>query len=162
MSRTGLIVNALWLQLGWWGCVLGAQDPWWLLLVVIGLLAHLWLCPAPRAELFAVMRVGLSGMLLDWSLGTQGLFIFQQTPLPLWLALLWLVLATGLRHSLAWAKRPVSRGVWLGLIGGPLAYCVGAPLAGVALPLGVVGTALILAPIWAIWLPLTLRLAEPN
>jgi hypothetical protein len=48
------------------------------------------------------------------------------------------------------------------LIGGPLAYCLGAPLAGVALPLGVVGTALILAPIWAIWLPLTLRLAEPN
>ncbi len=78
MSRSGLIVNALWLQLGWWGCVLGAQDPWWLLPVVIGLLAHLWLCPAPRAEMFAVMRVGLSGMLLDWSLGTQGLFIFKQ------------------------------------------------------------------------------------
>nr|BFE97346.1 hypothetical protein GCM10020185_78820 [Pseudomonas brassicacearum subsp. brassicacearum] len=113
------------MQLGWWGCVLGAQDPWWLLPVVIGLLAHLWLCPAPRAEMFAVMRVGLSGMLLDWSLGTQGLFIFKQTPLPLWLALLWLVFATGLRHSLAWAMRPVWRGVLLGLVGGPLAYCVG-------------------------------------
>lgn len=160
MSRAGLIVNALWVQLGWWGCVLGAQNAWWLLAVAAGLLAHLSFCPQPRAELRAVMRVGLCGMVLDWSLGALGLFGFAQTALPLWLALLWLVFATGLRHSLAWAVRPVWRGALLGMVGGPLAYCAGAPLAGVVLPLGIVGTALVLAPLWALWLPLALRLAD--
>lgn len=50
----------------------------------------------------------------------------------------------------------------VGMVGGPLAYCAGAPLAGVALPLGIVGTALVLAPLWALWLPLALRLADPH
>ncbi|EJL05157.1 MULTISPECIES: DUF2878 domain-containing protein [Pseudomonas] len=160
MSRTGLVINALWLQLGWWGCVWGAKDPRWLLAVLVGLLAHLMLCPGPRAELHAVMRVGLGGMLLDWGLGVLGLFEFSQLPLPLWLALLWLVFATGLRHSLAWAATPVWRGACAGFIGGPLAYCVGAPLTGVTLPLGVLGTALVLAPLWALLMPLALRLAD--
>jgi hypothetical protein len=160
MSRTALIINALWLQLGWWGCVWGAKDPRWLLAVLVGLLAHLRLSPQPRAELHAVIRVGLAGMLLDWGLGVLGLFEFSQPLLPLWLALLWLVFATGLRHSLAWAATPLWRGALVGLVGGPLAYCVGAPLAGVALPLGVLGTALVLAPLWALWMPLALRLAD--
>lgn len=160
MNRIGLLINALWLQLGWWGCVAGAHQPGWLLVVICGLLAHLAFSPTPKSEFYAVTSVGLCGMLLDWSLGAQGLFVFKQSPLPLWLALLWLVFATGLRHSLAWAIRPVWRGALAGMVGGPLAYCVGAPLAGVTLPLGVLGTALVLARLWGLWLPLALRLAE--
>ncbi|WP_434700490.1 DUF2878 domain-containing protein [Pseudomonas sp. D1-1] len=161
-SRSWLIGNALWLQLGWWGCVLGAQQPAWLLAVVAGLGVHLGLCPDPKSECQALLRVGASGMLLDGSLGALGLFGFDESPLPLWLALLWLVFATGLRHSLAWAGSPVWRGALAGMLGGPLAYCAGAPLAGVTLPLGVTGTALILAPLWAMWLPLAVRLADPR
>lgn len=160
MSRSGLLINALWLQLGWWGCVAGAHQPGWLLAVAGGLLAHLAFSPAPRAECHAVISVGLCGMLLDWSLGALGVFVFEQGPLPLWLALLWLVFATGLRHSLAWATRPAWRGMLAGMAGGPLAYCAGAPLAGVTLPLGSLATALLLAPLWGLWLPLALRLAE--
>ncbi|MBC3372618.1 DUF2878 domain-containing protein [Pseudomonas sp. SWRI92] len=160
MGRTGLIVNALWLQLGWWGCVLGAHQPAWLVAVVGGLLLHLTNCPEPKAECQAVLRVGVSGMLLDWSLGALGLFGFGDSPLPLWLALLWLVFATGFRHSMAWAGSRPWLGALAGMIGGPLAYCAGAPLAGVTLPLGVAGTALVLAPLWAIWLPLAARLAD--
>lgn len=33
MPAPWLIANALWLQAGWWICVLGAQRPWLLLLV---------------------------------------------------------------------------------------------------------------------------------
>jgi hypothetical protein len=53
-------------------------------------------------------------------------------------------------------------GVLLGLIGGPLAYFAGAPLAGVGLPWGTLGTALVLGPLWAAALPLALRLAAPR
>ncbi|KHK64742.1 membrane protein [Pseudomonas frederiksbergensis] len=160
ISRTALIANALWLQLGWWACVLGAHQPAWLAAVVVGLLVHLLRCPDPKAERLAMLRVGVSGMLLDWSLGVLGLFDFGDSPLPLWLALLWLVFASGLRHSLAWAGKKPWLGALAGAVGGPLAYCAGAPLAGVSLPLGTLGTALVLAPLWAIGLPLAVRLAD--
>ncbi|MDF0732392.1 DUF2878 domain-containing protein [Pseudomonas entomophila] len=159
MRRAWLLGNALWLQVGWWGCVLGARYPWLLLAVLAGLLLHLWLSPRRAAELGAVLRVGLLGCLLDASLGLFGVFDFAQRPLPVWLALLWLVLASGLRHSLAWARQPAWRGALLGLCGGPPAYLAGAALTGVGLPLGTLATSVLLALLWALWLPLCLRLA---
>ncbi|MCU1725098.1 DUF2878 domain-containing protein [Pseudomonas sp. 5P_5.1_Bac1] len=159
MSRAWLLGNALWLQAGWWGCVLGAQRPWLLLPVLIGLLIHVRYCDNPKAELAALLRVGLAGCLLDSGLGAIGVFAFDQTPLPLWLALLWLVLASGMRHSLAWAARPLWWGALLGMLGAPPAYLAGARLAGIELPLGNLNTALLLAPLWALWLPLCLRLS---
>jgi hypothetical protein len=47
----------------------------------------------------------------------------------------------------------------LGMFGAPLAYLAGARLAGIELPLGNLNTALLLAPLWALWLPLCLRLS---
>ena len=161
-SRAWLIGNALWMQAGWWGCVLGARHPWLLLLVAVGLVIHVAICPRPGKEATALLRVGVAGWLMDAGLGALGVFEFDQPPLPLWLALLWLVLASGLRHSLAWARKPMWYGVLLGLIGGPLAYIAGAPLAGVGLPWGTLGTALVLGPLWAAALPLALRLAAPR
>jgi len=153
------LVNALWLQAGWWLCVLGAQHPLLLWLVPLGIFVHLRLCPAPWAEAKALCRATLAGCMLDSLLGAFGVFTYTAWPLPLWLALLWLVLASGLRHSLAWAGRRFWPGALLGGIGGPLAYLAGARLADVALPLGPLVTALLLAPVWALAFPLLLRLA---
>ncbi|BBH45850.1 DUF2878 domain-containing protein [Pseudomonas sp. KU43P] len=158
-TSTWRLVNALWLQAGWWLCVLGAQRPWLLWLVPIGLAVHVGWCTSPRAEAKALCRVTMAGCLLDGVLGTIGLFAFTAWPLPLWLALLWLVLASGLRHSLAWAGRPFWRGSLLGAVGGPLAYLGGARLADVALPLGPLATGVLLVPLWALAFPLLVRLA---
>lgn len=157
--RLPLLANALWLQVGWWGCVLGAQRPVLLGAMAVGLLVHLGACRQRGEEGRALLRVGLAGCLLDAVLGWLGLFDFRGVLLPGWLALLWLVFASGLRHSLAWAARPAWGGALAGAVGGPLAYCAGAPLAGVGLPLGVAVSALLLAVLWAAWLPLMLRLA---
>lgn len=157
--RLPLLVNAAWLQLGWWGCVLGARHQALLATVAVGLLLHLGFCRQTKEEGQAILTVGLSGCLLDTLLGWLGLFNFGGELLPGWLALLWLVFASGLRHSLAWAARPMWRGACVGALGGPLAYCAGAPLAGVDLPLGLGFTALALALLWSAWLPLMLRLA---
>ncbi|MFD2640893.1 DUF2878 domain-containing protein [Pseudomonas japonica] len=159
MTRTWLLGNALWLQAGWWGCVLGARYPGLLLAVLAGLLVHLWLCRQRIAELRVLLIIGLAGCALDTVLGAAGVFDFAQRPLPLWLALLWLVLASGMRHSLAGLARPVWLAVLCGLLGGPLAYLAGARLTGVGLPLGMMATTLVLAPVWAVWFPLSLRLA---
>jgi hypothetical protein len=162
LSRAWLIGNALWMQAAWWACVMSERHPWLLLAVVAGLLVHVAACPRPGDEAITLACVGLAGCSLDASLGALGVFDFAQRPLPLWLAVLWLVLASGLRHSLAWARRPVWYGALLGLCGGPLAYIAGAPLAGVGLPWGTLGTALLLAPLWAVWMPLILRMAAPR
>lgn len=153
MGRAWLVGNALWLQAGWWACVLGAHTPAWLLVIPVGLALHLWLCPAPGDEAWALLRVALLGCIADSLLGLLGVFVFEAWPLPLWLALMWLVLACGMRHSLAWAGRVPWCGALAGLVGGPLAYLAGARLAGVELPLGAMGTGLLLAPLWALGLP---------
>lgn len=160
MSRTWLVGNALWLQLGWWACVLGARHPLLLIGVLGGLAVHLAGCPQPRAEAAALLRVAACGCALDACLGALGLFGFGAALLPPWLALLWLVFASGLRHSLAWAAAPRWRAMLLGAAIGPLAYLGGAAIAGVRLPLGEWRSALLLAPLWALWLPLCLRLAR--
>lgn len=105
------------------------------------------------------MRVTLAGCVLDSTLGALGVFGFDGWPLPLWLALLWLVLASGMRHSLAWAGRHWQIGALIGALGGPLAYVGGARVTQVALPLGTLETGLLLMPIWALALPLLARLA---
>lgn len=159
MPGSWVVANAIWLQVGWWACVLGAEHPWLLLLVIPGVALHLRLCPDINAEVKALLRVTLAGCVLDSTLGALGVFGFDAWPLPLWLALLWLVLASGMRHSLAWASRHCRLGALLGALGGPLAYVGGARLADVTLPLGAVVTGLLLMPIWALALPLLARLA---
>ncbi|MEX5503726.1 DUF2878 domain-containing protein [Pseudomonas putida] len=159
MPGRWLVANAIWLQAGWWICVLGAEHPWLLLLVIAGVAVHLRLCPDVNAEFRALLCVTLAGCVLDSVLGAMGVFGFDAWPLPLWLALLWLVLASGMRHSLAWAGRRWRIGALLGALGGPLAYLGGARLADVALPLGALQTGLLLMPIWALALPLLARLA---
>ena len=159
MPGRWLVANAVWLQAGWWICVLGAERPWLLLLVIAGVVVHLRLCPDVNAEVKALLRVTLAGCVLDSTLGALGVFGFDAWPLPLWLALLWLVLASGMRHSLAWAGRHWRLGALVGAVGGPLAYLSGARLANVDLPMGTLETGLLLVPIWAATLPLLARLA---
>jgi len=159
MSRRRLVANALWLQAGWWLCVLGAGTPLLAVLVIAGLAIHLSLCPDLHAEVKALLWVTPVGCVLDSTLGALGVFGFDTWPLPLWLALLWLVLASGMRHSLAWAGRHWRWGALLGALGGPLAYVGGARLADVDLPMGPLQTGLLLMPIWAVTLPLLVRLA---
>jgi hypothetical protein len=159
MGRRWLIANALWLQAGWWMCVYGAHHPWLLMLVPLGLALHLAGCPDRLGETYAVLRCTLAGCVLDSLLGALGVFRFDSWPLPLWLGLLWLVLACGLRHSLAWLGQPIWRAVLCGAVGGPLAYLGGARLADVELPLGAALTCPLLAVVWGLALPLLLRLA---
>ena len=116
---------------------------------------------------FVFTGIGLGlliGVTLDSALLHLGLFDFGQPRLlvPLWLALLWPLLASTLRHSLAWTAQPWWRASLLGATSAPLSYYAGAQLADVALPYGTVTTLLTLALIWAAVLPLLHRLAHSN
>jgi hypothetical protein len=148
------IVNALLFLLGWLACLLGGDGPW-LLLVGLVLAVHLLWTSSWAAEGKLLLSVFLAGSALDSFLLNLGLFDFgaPRTLIPLWLALLWLLLATTLNHCLAWSARPWWRASLLGASGGPLAYYAGAQIAGVGLPHGTWPTLALLALIWALVMP---------
>jgi hypothetical protein len=80
--------------------------------------------------------------------------------IPIWLALLWPLLATTLNHCLAWSARPWWLASVLGAIGGPVSYYAGTQLATVSLPLGFWTSMLILAAVWVVVFPLLHWLAQ--
>ncbi|NQD91980.1 DUF2878 domain-containing protein [Pseudomonas sp. CrR25] len=150
-----LIANALLFQIGWLACVLGGDSPW-LLLVGVALAVHLLWTSHWAAEGKLLLSVFLAGSALDSFLLNLGVFDFgaPRMLIPLWLALLWLLLATTLNHCLAWSARPWWRASLLGATAGPLLYYAGTQLAGVGLPYGTWPTMLLLALLWALLLPL--------
>ncbi|MFJ3486382.1 DUF2878 domain-containing protein [Pseudomonas sp. NPDC090202] len=149
------LANAALFQLGWFTCVLGGNSAWLLIPLAI-LLLHLRLSDHRHSEGRLLMTVFALGCVLDSALIKLGVFDFGDAGrvIPLWLALLWPLLATTLNHCLAWTARPWWLASLLGAIGGPLSYIAGTRLTHVQLPLGLWTSALILAVIWAAVFPL--------
>lgn len=156
------LLNAVLFQLGWFACVLSPQQPWLLLVPLLVLAVHLCWLSSWATEGKLLLGSLLIGVTLDSVLLHLGLFDFGQARLliPLWLALLWPLLASTLRHCLAWTAQPWWRASLLGATSAPLSYYAGAQLAGVALPYGTTATSTALALIWAVVFPLLHRLAR--
>ncbi|MES2821059.1 MAG: DUF2878 domain-containing protein [Pseudomonadota bacterium] len=151
-----VIVNALLFQLGWFACVLSPRYPVLLLVPLLAIAVHLAWVSSWALEGKLLVSVFLAGSALDTVLMHLGVFDFgeERLLLPLWLALLWLLLASTLNHCLAWTAKPWWRASLLGAISAPLSYYGGAQLAGVGLPYGTWPTLALLAGIWALALPL--------
>nr|WP_262417107.1 DUF2878 domain-containing protein [Pseudomonas sp. SH10-3B] len=145
------MANAVLFQCGWFACVLGGDGPW--LLVGLAVLAiHLLWISSWAQDGALIIRVTALGTVLDTLLRSLGVFHFSEPgPLiPFWLILLWAVLATTLRHCLAWSARPWWRAAALGAIGGPLSYYAGSQLAGVYFGYALLPTMTGLALLWAV------------
>ena len=148
------LANAALFQCGWFACVLGGNSAW--LLVGVAVLAiHLLWISAWSKDGQVILVITLLGTVVDTSLRTFGVFHFSMPgPLiPIWLILLWAVLATTLRHCLAWSARPWWRASLLGAVGGPLSYYAGSQLAGVSFGYATTPTLIGLAVLWALLFP---------
>ena len=149
------LANAVLFQCGWFACVLGGDSPW--LLVGVAVLAvHLLWISSWSEEGQVILAVTLLGTVVDTALRALGVFHFSLPgPLaPLWLILLWALLATTLRHCLAWSAQPWWRASLLGAVGGPLSYYAGSQLAGVSFGYGTLSTVIGLALLWGMIFPL--------
>ena len=157
------LANALLFQIGWFTAVLGG-DSRWLVLVIAILILHLLWISSWREEGRLLIRVLVLGTLVDTLLRQAGILAFKEPAvlIPLWLMLLWLLLATTLRHCLAWTAHPWWRASLLGALGGPLSYYAGAQLAGVTFPLGRWPAMVLIGLLWAALLPLLHKLARPR
>ena len=149
------IANAVLFQLGWLACVLGGNSLW-LLLAVAALVIHLRWISSWAAEGRLVLCVVIVGTAVDSVLRYLDVFRFADaSPLiPLWLMLLWALLATTLRHCLAWSARPWWLASALGAVGGALSYYGGGRLAGVQFPYGEAATLIVIGLLWAGLFPL--------
>lgn len=157
----GKLFNAALFQAGWFICVLGGNSLW-LLAVLAILLGHLAVCRSWTSEGRLMLLAFVLGALVDGQLRVLGVLSFVEPGFlaPLWMGLLWPLLAMTLAHCLAWTARPLWLAVMLGALAGPLSYYAGARLAGVGMPLGVPTTLAILAAIWAVIYPLLHRLVR--
>jgi hypothetical protein len=155
------LINALLFQIGWFACVLGGNS-YWLLIALVVIAIDLSLTSSWRAEARLLVSVALIGTFVDSLLLACGVFAFDAGgPLiPLWLIVLWPVLATTLNHCLDWTAKPWWRASLLGAIGGPMSYYAGSQMAGVHLPLGLWPSMLLLGVVWAVLFPLLQRLAK--
>ena len=149
------IANAVLFQIGWLACVIGGNSLW-LLLALVVLVIHLRWISSWAAEGRLILSVVIVGTAVDSVLRTLGVFEFQDlSPLiPLWLMLLWALLATTLRHCLAWSARPWWLASALGAVGGGLSYYGGGRLSGVAFPYGEWPTLIGIGLLWALLFPL--------
>ena len=150
-------------QLGWFACVLGAvhkQVLWAVVVTLAYIVFHAWRSPSPKTEISLLMKAFIFGLVADTLIMHLGIINFGDawpSPYlsPLWMWILWVLLATTVNGSLSWLRgRPVLAAV-LGGICGPLSYEAGIRLgAGGWGPDGQLPGFILLGLIWAIAIPL--------
>ncbi|WP_257266421.1 DUF2878 domain-containing protein [Endozoicomonas sp. ONNA2] len=158
-DKIKLIANYLLFQLGWFACVFGGNQIALAAAVMILLIHLVWIGSWQREKQILALTF-LLGCAIDSFLGNLEILKFQSQLdggsriLPLWLACLWLIFATTLRHSLDWTRTHKLYGAVLGFFGGPSSYLAGSKMSDVTLAQPLWQTLMILAIIWALLLPL--------
>lgn len=160
-------VNFLLFQAGWFACVLLGRTEWYLAgpLIVAGIvLYHLKTAHDPQAEgklLTAALVIGLvwENLLTFSGLLTYPTAQFYGVLAPVWIIVMWPLLAITLNQSLRWMKGRPMLAVLFGAIGGPMAFLAGEKLGAVTFNTSVM-TLTVLAIGWAVLFPLLMKLAE--
>lgn len=163
------LLNYLFYQAGWFGCVLGAAAgrPWPAFLLAAALVgAHLWLS-ADRAREFR--RVGLAvavGALVEIVQIAAGTYRFTSGTViaalpPPWLLIMWAQMATTFDFSLRPIVSRPAAAMAFGAMGGPLAFMAGERLGAVTLQRPLAPGLLLLSACWAIAMAV-IAVAEPR
>ena len=154
-ERKKQIINYLLFQAGWFACVLGG-DQVALLTTLVILFIHLRWIGQWQIEREVLIISLILGSAIDSFLGNLEILIFpgEGRLLPVWLACLWLLFGTTLRHSFDWTREHKLAGALLGMMGGPASYYAGTRLTDVALMEPTWLTLLILSAIWGAVIPL--------
>lgn len=155
-----IVANFALYQIAWFLCVF--LENMGGLIAFSLLFLHLYLSPTKRADLRLMGLLLLAGLIMDGILFFAGFLKFNapSLPIPFWLAVIWLFLATLPHHSLNWLKKRPLLSAIFGAVGGPLAYWagvrIGAAQFGWELPLSFT----VLAGLWAILWPLVMWFAD--
>lgn len=127
-----------------------------LLPVCIFLLAlHFILTPNRRRDA-KLWPLALLGLAIDGVLTLANAFGFDVV--PFWLGALWIAFALTLSHGLAWLKKiPFQLQAAIAAICAAASYQAGWKLQAAELPLGLLISALVLAAVWSVLLPVMVK-----
>ncbi len=155
-----IIINFSIYQTVWFLCVFMENIGALLSLPLIAL--HLLLSPDRRKDIHLMIILLGAGMLIDGILHMLGFISFNSPayPIPLWLAVVWIALASLPHHSLKWLKGKPVLSAFFGCIGGPLAYYSGVKAGAAYFHLPLVPSLTVLALIWAMTWPAVMQYAH--
>ena len=157
-----ILLNVILYQVVWFLCVFKENQG--ALIALVFLVAHLFFSPY-RIKDMRMMAVLLAvGTLIDGTLYLAGFMTYnvQALPIPFWLAVVWLALATLPHHSLKWLKGRILLSSLLGALGGPLAYWAGVKACAASFTLPLISSLALLAVIWGVLWPFTMYIANKD
>jgi hypothetical protein len=155
--------NFVFFQLGWFACVLGAahQQVFWAVAgTLIYIVLYAWYSPFPKAETRLLLKAFIFGVIADTLIANLGFLTFYDpwpSPYisPLWMWVLWVLVATTISKSLSWLRGKPILGAILGGICGPMSYEAGIRMgAGAWGAGGQLGGLILVGIAWAIAIPL--------
>jgi hypothetical protein len=162
------LVNLVAFQAGWFACVLGAANGRYLLgpaVVAAGAALHLALSEDRKGQVLLLAAAALLGLVVETALSAIGATAPARdaipSPLPpLWLIALWPNFGAALPVSLQFLRGKTALSAVLGAVAGPGAYYGGARLGALSFPGGDGFGLALLAVVWAVSVPLLVRLSE--
>lgn len=147
------LINFSIYQANWCICIIWGNTLSWVALLLLAV--HLYLTPYRKADLQLIALVTCMGILLDGILKAIGFFSFttDNFPIPFWLIVIWMTLATLPNHSLGWLKDKTFTAGMLGMIAGPLAYWAGTRLGVATFNWKLLPSLLVLGILWSLVWP---------
>ena len=157
--------DALVFQVAWFACVAGGNAGALAAALVLLPLQAVWAGRRDRREWGLVLLFSAAGVAMDLGWQAVGLLDFSGDllgPLPFWLAMLWLFFSGTLLRSLALLQRRLLLAALLGAVAGPFSYWVGMRLGAATSVNSPLEVALVMAPAWAVLLPVLAWLSRPR
>lgn len=125
------------------------------------ILLHLYLSPYKLQDAKQVAIFLLAGVIIDGTLHALGFITYNVSayPIPPWLVVIWLALATLPHHSLNWLKGRYKLSTLFGALGGPLAYWAGVRVGAATFNWSLLISLITLAIIWGTLWPSVMCIA---
>ncbi|MGA7277764.1 MAG: DUF2878 domain-containing protein [Desulfocapsaceae bacterium] len=154
-----IIINFIIYQVVWLLCVF--EENQGALIALLFLAGHLLLSPIRKEDLKLMGFLLVVGVVVDGALNHTGYISYNVAalPIPFWLAVIWLALATLPHHSLKWLKNRYLLSAFFGAIGGPLAYWAGVKAGAASFVWPLVPSLILLALTWALLWPMVMYVA---
>lgn len=157
-----ILVNILLYQAIWFLCVFMETKGGFISLLLLAL--HLYFSPCRVKDIRMMAFLLAIGIVIDGALYLCGFMTYnvRALPIPFWLAVVWLGLATLPHHSLKWLKGRLLLSSFFGALGGPLAYWAGVKAGAASFALPLVPSLALLAFIWGVLWPFTMYIANKD
>jgi hypothetical protein len=157
-----ILLNVALYQAVWFLCVFKENQGAVIALTL--LIVHLYFSPYRVKDLRMMVFLLAIGALIDGTLYLAGFMTYnvRAMPIPFWLAVVWLALATLPHHSLKWLKGRLVLASLLGALGGPLAYWAGVKAGAASFTLPLMSSLILLALIWGVLWPFTMYIADKD